>query len=43
MKHNDIITHIEVNPQTYEVKINNQTITSKSVDKVPLGQLYSLF
>ncbi|TLD89552.1 urease subunit alpha [Helicobacter sp. MIT 03-1614] len=43
MKFNDVITPIEVNPETYEVRVNNTKITSKPVEKVSLGQLYCLF
>lgn len=43
MLYNDITAHIEVNPQTYEIKVNGKKITSKWVEKVSLGQLYYLF
>lgn len=43
MIHNDVTASIEVNPQTYEIKVNGKNITSKWVDKVALGQLYFLF
>lgn len=43
MKFNDVVTSIKVNPETYEVSVNGKKITSKSVDKVSLGQLYCLF
>ncbi|RDU72677.1 urease subunit alpha [Helicobacter aurati] len=43
MKHNDVTAQIEVNPETYEVKVNGVKITSKPVNKVSLGQLYHLF
>lgn len=43
MKFNDVVTPIKVNPQTYEVSVKGKKITSKFVDKVSLGQLYSLF
>ena len=43
MKYNDVIANIQVDPETYEVKINGKKITSKPVDVVSLGQLYNLF
>ncbi len=43
MKFNSNLDNIEVNPETYEVKINGKKITSKPLDKVSLGQLYNLF
>ena len=43
MKFNSEVSKIEVNPETYEVKVNGKKVTSKPVDKVSLGQLYNLF
>lgn len=43
MKFNDEVSKIEVNPETYEVKVDGKKVTSKAVDKVSLGQLYNLF
>ncbi|MCE3039709.1 urease subunit beta [Helicobacter anatolicus] len=43
MKYNDVIASIEVDPETYEVRVNGKKVTSKFVDKVSLGQLYNLF
>lgn len=43
MQFNDVVTPIKVNPETYEVSVNGKKITSKSVDRVSLGQLYCLF
>ncbi|ASN06953.1 urease subunit alpha [Virgibacillus necropolis] len=43
MKLNSETPEIEVDPQTYEVKINGQVITCEPVDKVPMGQRYFLF
>lgn len=43
MKFNDVITPIEVDPETYEVRVDGKKITSKFVDEVSLGQLYNLF
>lgn len=34
---------IDVDPQTYEVKINGEVLTCEPVDIVPLGQRYFLF
>ena len=43
MKFNDVVAKIEVNPETYEVRVNGKKITSKAIDVVSLGQLYNLF
>lgn len=43
MKNNDVIANIEVNPETYEVKVNGKKVTSKPADKLSLAQLYNLF
>ena len=43
MKYNDVVEKIEVDSETYEVKVNGVKITSKPVSKVSLGQLYTLF
>jgi urease subunit alpha len=41
--HNDKTPNIEVNPETYEVKVDGEHITCKPVDVVPLAQRYFLF
>lgn len=43
MKLNTETPDIEVDPQTYEVKINGEVITCNPVDSVPIGQRYFLF
>lgn len=43
MKLNDAMPNIEVDPQTYEVKIDGKVVTCEPVDVVPLGQRYFLF
>lgn len=43
MKYNEITAHIDVNPETYEVKVDGKKVTSKAADKVSLAQLYNLF
>ncbi|MBO0993744.1 urease subunit alpha [Bacillus sp. SD088] len=43
MKLNTETPDIEVDPQTYEVKINGELITCDPVDEVPMGQRYFLF
>ncbi len=43
MKLNTATPDIEVDPQTYEVKIDGKAITCDPVDVVPLGQRYFLF
>ena len=43
MKGNDQMPEITVDPETYEVKADGASITSKPAKKLPLTQLYSLF
>jgi urease, alpha subunit len=43
MKFNDATPTIEVNPETYEVKVDGEHITSKAADHLPLTQMYNLF
>ena len=43
MKFNDGTPEITVNPETYEVRVDGEHITSKPAKKLPLTQLYSLF
>ncbi len=43
MKYNDKTPEITVNPETYEVRVDGEAITSKPAEKLPLAQLYSLF
>jgi urease subunit alpha len=41
--HNDKTPDIEVNPETYEVRVDGEHITCEPVDVVPLAQRYFLF
>ena len=43
MKYNDRTPKITVDPETYEVRVDGEKITSKPADKLPLTQMYSLF
>ncbi|MEQ8155008.1 MAG: urease subunit alpha [Clostridiaceae bacterium] len=43
MIHNDAMGKIEVDPETYVVKVDGKIITCDSVDVVPLAQRYFLF
>ena len=43
MKFNDATPTIEVYPETYEVKVDGEHITSKAADHLPLTQMYNLF
>lgn len=43
MKFNDKAPEITVNPETYEVRVDGEKITSKAAEKLPLTQLYNLF
>jgi urease subunit alpha len=40
---NDAAPHIEVNPQTYEVRVDGVRIDSQPAERLPLAQLYNLF
>ena len=41
--HNDALPRIEVNPETYEVRADGETLTSEPVDILPMAQRYFLF
>ena len=43
MKFNNATPELRVDPETYEVFIDGELADSKSIKKVPLGQLYNLF
>lgn len=43
MRFNDKAPKITVNPETYEVRVDGEKITSKPAEKLPLTQLYHLF
>ena len=43
MKWNDKTPEITVDPETYEVKADGESLTSKPAEKLPLTQMYSLF
>ena len=43
MYFNDKTPNITVNPETYEVRVDGEKITSKPAEKLPLTQLYHLF
>lgn len=43
MKFNSRTPKIDVNPETYEVRVDGELITSRPAEKLPLAQLYSLF
>lgn len=43
MKNNDVIAKIEVNPETYEVKVDGKTVTCEAAEELPLAQRYFLF
>lgn len=40
---NDLIADIEVDPLTYQVRLNGELLTSTPAEKLPLTQRYSLF
>lgn len=41
--HNDLIPRIEVDPETYEVSVDDALITSEPATELPLAQRYFLF
>jgi urease subunit alpha len=43
MRYNDKTPEIKVDPETYEVTADNQTITCEPAKQLPLTQLYNLF
>lgn len=43
MKNNDVTADIEVNPETYEVKVDGELISCEAAKELPLTQLYYLF
>lgn len=43
MKLNGEMPKVEVDPQTYEVKIDGQMITCEAAEVVPMAQRYFLF
>jgi urease subunit alpha len=43
MIHNGEMPHIEVDPQTYEVKVDGELITCEPAEVVPMAQRYFLF
>ncbi len=43
MKFNDNTPTIEVDPETYEVKVDGEHVTSKPATVLPMAQLYNLF
>ena len=43
MRFNDVTPKLTVDPETYEVTVDGQPITSKPAEKLPLTQLYNLF
>ncbi|MGQ7890153.1 urease subunit alpha [Paenibacillus sp. WC2504] len=43
MIHNNETPSIEVNPETYEVKVDGESITCEPATKLPMAQLYFLF
>jgi urease subunit alpha len=43
MLYNDLAPEIEVNPETYEVRVNGKLATIDPANKVSMGRLYNLF
>jgi urease alpha subunit len=43
MIHNNFLGRIEVNPDTYEVKVNGELLTCSPAETLPLAQLYFMY
>jgi urease subunit alpha len=43
MIHNDALPHIEVDPETYRVRVDGEEIRSAAAERLPLAQRYFLF
>jgi len=43
MTHNDLLPDIEVDPETYEVRVDGEVLTSEPAAELPLAQRYFLF
>ncbi|MEO0545454.1 MAG: urease subunit alpha [Pseudomonadota bacterium] len=41
--HNDATPHVEVNPETYEVRANGELLTCEPAEVLPMAQRYFLF
>jgi urease subunit alpha len=43
MIHNDALPHIEVDPETYEVRADGELLTCEAASVLPMAQRYFLF
>lgn len=43
MRNNDVLADIQVNPETYEVRVDGELITCQAAEVLPLAQRYFLF
>jgi urease subunit alpha len=43
MIHNDALPHVEVDPETYRVRVDGEVVTSEPARTLPLAQRYHLF
>jgi len=43
LKHNDATPHIDVDPETYEVRADGQILTCEPATVLPMAQRYFLF
>ena len=43
MKNNDVLADIQVNPETYEVRVDGELITCEPAESLSLTQRYFLF
>ncbi|WP_067932777.1 urease subunit alpha [Alicyclobacillus kakegawensis] len=43
MRHNDLTPEIEIDPQTYEVRVDGESVHCEPADRLPMAQRYFLF
>ncbi|MDH3764992.1 MAG: hypothetical protein OER82_04190 [Nitrosopumilus sp.] len=43
MLYNDLTPDIEINPETYEVRVDRKLASTDSADKISMARLYNLF
>jgi urease subunit alpha len=43
MLYNDLVPMIEIDPETYEVKVDGTLATAPAAEKLSLARLYNLF
>jgi len=43
MRLNDLLPRLEVDPETYDVRVDGERVTCEPADRLPLAQPYFLF